>query len=116
MLLKPVNPFGTATINITCIAQDPTNSNTLYLGTGEKNGSRQVGSGIYKSTDGGVSWSSLASTTFSGPSSNFSYVSKILVASNGDVYARFQNIEIDTPKKMQAFIKGKLKDLGFPSL
>lgn len=87
MLWKPVNPFGTATINITCIAQDPTNSNTLYLGTGEKNGSRQVGSGIYKSTDGGVSWSSLASTTFSGPSSNFSYVSKILVASNGDVYA-----------------------------
>lgn len=30
------------------------------------------------------------------------------------VYGRFQNIDIDTPKKMQSFVKDKLKDLGFP--
>jgi photosystem II stability/assembly factor-like uncharacterized protein len=37
------------------------NTNTLYVGTGEKNSSRSsyAGSGIYKTTDGGKSWSHL---------------------------------------------------------
>ena len=84
---KQVNPFGMASINITCIAQDPNNNSVLYFGTGEAFGSMQVGSGIYKSTDGGENWTILSNTAFTGPSSNFSYISKILVASNSDIYA-----------------------------
>ena len=29
-------------------------------------------------------------------------------------HGKFQNIEINTPKKMQEFVKGKLKNMGFP--
>ena len=40
------------------ITLDPTNSNVLYLGTGETNNSTDsfYGTGLYKSTDGGVTW------------------------------------------------------------
>ena len=38
----------------------------------------------------------------------------ILYCSYCYVNGRFQNIEIDTPKKMQAYNKDKLKDIGFP--
>ena len=30
------------------------------------------------------------------------------------IHGRFQNINIDTPKKMQEFVKEKLKNMGFP--
>lgn len=43
------------------IALAPSNSNVLYVGTGEKNSSRSsyAGSGMYKSEDAGVSWKSI---------------------------------------------------------
>lgn len=51
---------GTA---VNCIAEDPNDANTLYLGTGESftafvnyRESTGLGSGIYKSTDGGLNW------------------------------------------------------------
>src|SRR5437879_13908570 len=42
---------------------DPT-GNTLYVGTGEPNGSgdSEAGFGIYKTTDGGNTWSHLAAS------------------------------------------------------
>ncbi len=83
---KQVDTFALSTVNVSCIAQDPNNSSVLYLGTGEAFGSNQVGSGIYKSTDGGVSWDVLTNTKPS-VSNDFSYVAKILVASDGNVYA-----------------------------
>jgi hypothetical protein len=49
-----------------------------------------------------------------GGGTNIDGSKSILYCSYCYVHGRFQNIEIDTPKKMQAFIKGKLKDLGFP--
>ena len=41
-----------------CITLDPNNPSTVWLGTGENVGGRHVGfgDGIYKSTDGGLSW------------------------------------------------------------
>jgi hypothetical protein len=47
------------------IAFDPTNGNTIYVGTGEPNGSgdSEAGVGLYKSTDGGSSWSLVAGST-----------------------------------------------------
>jgi len=41
------------------LLMDPNNSNTIYAGTGEPNasGDSEAGVGVYKSTDGGTTWS-----------------------------------------------------------
>jgi len=51
---------------VTCITQNPTNTQELYLGTGEGYGNADAirGLGIYKSTDGGATWSLLPTTFF----------------------------------------------------
>lgn len=55
--------------SVTCIAQDPTNKSVWYYGTGEYLGNstggalqNYLGEGIFKSTDGGNSWTQLPST------------------------------------------------------
>lgn len=49
---------------VSCITQDPFNSNVLYYGTGEGSGNSAgfPGEGVFKSTDGGNTFSLLAST------------------------------------------------------
>jgi len=44
--------------SIGCITLDPTNPLTVWIGSGENDSQRSVsyGDGVYKSTDGGVSW------------------------------------------------------------
>jgi photosystem II stability/assembly factor-like uncharacterized protein len=44
-----------------CITMDPNNHNTLWIGTGENNHQRALGygNGVYKSTDGGKSWTNM---------------------------------------------------------
>jgi hypothetical protein len=92
----PVTWTKIATVNqnlaITCIAQDPQTLNTMYAGTGEGFGNYDAirGLGIYKSTDGGLTWLLVTTTTTGGTNVNdFSYVQKILVYNNAthDVYA-----------------------------
>lgn len=83
-------------IAITSIAYDPNNTNTFYVGTGEGwfNLDAIRGGGIWKSTDGGINWSLLASTD---PSAvDFDYIQKILIHPvTSDIYAatrsRFSN-------------------------
>lgn len=70
-----------STTSIGDIAQDPTNLNTIYVGTGESYTGDFLGVGIYKTTDDGETWTLLPSTV------NFQYVNEILVHTNGDVYA-----------------------------
>lgn len=55
------------------------NTNTLYVGTGEKNSSRSsyAGSGVYKTTNGGQSWSHLGLT-------NTQHISKIVLDPTND--------------------------------
>jgi hypothetical protein len=75
---------------ITTLAQDPNTLTTMYAGTGEGYGNVDAirGLGIYKSTDAGLTWTLLASTTTGGAAvNNLNYVQKILVYTNGDVYA-----------------------------
>lgn len=74
-----------ANLAISCIYQDPANSDNIYAGTGEGwfNADAIRGLGIWKSADGGATWAQLASTN----NSTFYYVQKIVVASNGDVFA-----------------------------
>ncbi|OJJ23206.1 hypothetical protein BKI52_02290 [marine bacterium AO1-C] len=67
---------------IVTLAYDPTDTKTIYFGTGEgwSNFDAVRGGGIWKTTDGGVSWSR---TSFG--SSNF--VQKIVINSSGEVFA-----------------------------
>lgn len=47
--------------SIGCITIDPSNSNVIWVGTGENNNQRSVayGDGVYKSEDGGKSWKNM---------------------------------------------------------
>jgi photosystem II stability/assembly factor-like uncharacterized protein len=64
--------------NVTCIEQDKRagHTNTWYYGTGEgygasayANGAFPLGNGVFKSTDNGLSWTSLPSTASNAPQS-----------------------------------------------
>lgn len=79
-----------ANIAISCIAYDPTNTNVFYVGTGEGwyNVDAQYGGGVWKTTDGGASWSVLSATA----NSTFRFVQKIAVHPvTGDVYVGTNN-------------------------
>ncbi len=68
------------------LAMDPSNRNIIYAGTGEGffNIDAIRGNGIFKTTDGGVTWSQLSSTN----NSNFNYVNDLVIdKNNGRIFA-----------------------------
>src|SRR2546425_5102516 len=91
-----------ASLAVSSLIMDPTNSNVMYAGTGEffsignpegediaSNGNR--GLGVFKSTDGGVTWDQLATTnpadptvcSPAGPGCPWSYVNRLAISSDG---------------------------------
>jgi len=56
---------GEASYSIGCLAMDPNNDKVIWVGTGENNSQRSVsfGDGVYKSVDGGRSWSNVGLKT-----------------------------------------------------
>ncbi|HXU29846.1 MAG TPA: hypothetical protein VN851_04640 [Thermoanaerobaculia bacterium] len=64
---------------VTSLVIDPTSSSTLYAGTGEGffNADAIRGLGIFKTTNSGTSWASLAATR----NANFSYVNDLVISS-----------------------------------
>ena len=60
-------------ISVTAIVFDPNNNNTIYVATGESYASANRGAGIWKSTNGGTTWSQLSST------STFYYIDDMVV-------------------------------------
>ncbi len=85
---QKVNDFWD-NLAITCIASDPINTQVFYAGTGEGwfNFDLVVGAGIWKTTDGGATWTRLPSTT------DFRFVNDIVVRNEGGtpvVYAAIQ--------------------------
>ena len=76
-----VNDFF-GNLAIASICQDPSNTNTMYFGTGEKtfNADAVVGGGVWKSADHGATWNLLPSTT------GFYNVSKIVCDASGNIY------------------------------
>ncbi len=67
-----------ANIAVNSLVMSPKNPNTLYAGTGEGffNGDAIRGNGIFKTIDGGATWTQLSTTT--GP--NFFFVNEIVVS------------------------------------
>ena len=74
---------------VSALAQDPSNTQNIYAGTGEGwfNADAIRGLGIWKTSNGGTSWSQLSSTN----NSTFYYVQKIVVTSTGVVLAATRN-------------------------
>lgn len=81
--------FG-ASINISCFAQHPDSFGVIYAGTGESFARGPAGSGIYKSIDTGQTWSLLANTAVNSLATDFFYISRLLVSTDGDIYASTQ--------------------------
>ena len=70
-------------IAVAALAMNPSNPQVLYAGTGEGffNGDAIRGAGVYKSVDGGTSWSPLAVTAPGGAlATSFQYVTQIIVS------------------------------------
>ncbi len=74
-----------ANLAVTTMAYNPTNTQEFYAGTGEGFGNSDAvrGAGIFKSTNGGTSWSLLSATD----NGNFSFVQKIIVTQVGTILA-----------------------------
>jgi len=80
---------------ITSIVQDNNNPDIMYAGTGEGwfNAYAQKGEGIFKSTDGGVTWNVLPSTLITTPAdSTYEYVQDLAIDNNGNLYTAIRNI------------------------
>ena len=77
---SPVNDFMSS-LAVSALVFDPTNPNTMYAGTGEGfyNADGIRGAGIYKSTDGGVTWTQLSATA----NSNFYTVNRLVFSPDG---------------------------------
>lgn len=65
---------GQGSYSIGCIAMDPSQPATLWVGTGENNNQRSVGygDGVYKSVDGGKTWKNMGLK-------NSEHIAKIIV-------------------------------------
>jgi hypothetical protein len=77
----PVNDFFT-NMAVGSICQDPTNTNIMYFGTGERtfNVDAIRGGGVWKSTDHGLNWTLLSAT------SSYYNISKLLCDASGNLY------------------------------
>ena len=88
-LWNNVNDYLTNLV-VTGICQDPTNTNTMYFCTGESAllVGTALGNGVFKSTDHGVTWNQLPSTT------TVSNNTKILCDPAGNVYLSSVGISV----------------------
>lgn len=70
------NTDAFSTLGIADIAIDPTNSNIMYIATGDADGGDTYSIGILKSTDGGATWNTTGLTYLT---SNYRKVTRILI-------------------------------------
>ena len=81
----PVGDFW-SNLSVRCMAYDPNNTQVFYIGTGEAETALEtyressgLGTGIWKSTDGGQTWNQLESTQA------FCFITKIIVRNESGV-------------------------------
>ncbi|MES2773160.1 MAG: PKD domain-containing protein [Bacteroidota bacterium] len=105
----PVNDL-LGNLSVISIAQDPTNAQIIYLGTGEGygNGDGIRGLGVFKSTNGGASFTQLSSTN----NSSFYYCQKVLVSNSGMLYVAANGGLYRSNNQGTSFIK--VLGLGIP--
>ena len=79
----PIDDFAPV-LAINCLTMDPADPNTIYACTGEQTQNWR-GAGIYKTSDGGSTWTQLPATT----TSDFYFVNKIAIspAAHSHLYA-----------------------------
>ena len=79
---QPLEDFM-ANMAVSTMVMDPTNPNIIYAGTGEGffNADRIKGAGIFKTTNGGSSWTRLSSTN----NSNFDFVNRLAFSTSGNI-------------------------------
>ncbi len=93
----PLTDLLLPNIAVASLAMDPKNPQVLYAGTGEGffNGDAITGVGMFKTTDGGTTWTALAATTPApgATTADFSYVNQIVVSSRDSnrIYAATRN-------------------------
>lgn len=77
-----------ANLAVTVLLQDKNNLNTMYAGTGEGwfNIDAVKGAGVFKSTDGGTTWTQLPNTA------NFEYIQDLLIDNNNNMYVSLRNL------------------------
>lgn len=82
-----------ANLAVCSLVIDPTDPNTLYAGTGEgfSNVDAIRGDGIFQTTDGGSTWTQIASTR---ANSDFFYVNSLAISSNGQTLLAATNTGI----------------------
>jgi|LGVF01.1.fsa_nt_gb hypothetical protein len=85
-----IDDFWTS-LGVTCITHDPNNTQVFYVGTGESSARSTRGGGLWKSTDGGVTWNNnpLVLTNDKGESETISeeayYINDIMIRDNEGV-------------------------------
>ncbi|RYY40215.1 MAG: T9SS type A sorting domain-containing protein [Chitinophagaceae bacterium] len=72
---------------VTCLWQDRSNASIIYAGTGEGwfNIDAVKGAGVFRSTDGGLTWALLPSTA------SFEYIQDLVQDNNGYLYVSLRN-------------------------
>ncbi|MDB5252515.1 MAG: type sorting protein [Flaviaesturariibacter sp.] len=87
---------------VTALVQDAVNPAIMYAGTGEGwfNVDAVQGAGIFKSTDGGLTWAQLPSTT------NFEFVQDVATDQFGNLYATLRNVSAAGARGVQRSTDG----------
>jgi photosystem II stability/assembly factor-like uncharacterized protein len=108
---EPIGDFF-ENVAIGSMAQDPSNPQNIYVGTGEGwfNFDAVRGFGIWRTTNGGQDWEQLSSTR----NSNFFYVNRMAVNSSGVVFAATNEgvfRSLDQGTTWQRTLTGRITDL-----
>lgn len=71
-------------LSISCMTVDPNNSQIMYVGTGESyTGDHGVGNGVWKSTNGGTTWTSVLRDEFNSDNNKrINYINDIIAWNN----------------------------------